>query len=102
MITRESTLKISHTFSHFQARTNFDGSMQLPDMTPAIITRETPASKGCPISDSRPETSSSHMMHLVPAESCNSRLQLTPGKRSDCAGAGCAPGTKPRVPAQCD
>src|ERR1700730_3981041 len=102
MITRETTLKTSHTFSHFQARTNFDGSMQLPDMSPATITRETPACTECPISDSHPETISSHTMHLVPVASCNSHLQLTPGKRSDCAGAECAPGIRPRVPAQCD
>src|SRR6266404_3271879 len=100
MITRETTLKTSHIFSHFQARTNFDGSMQLPDINPATITRETPATTGCPISDSRPrpETNSNHMTHLVLAEFCNSRPQPTPEKRSDCAGAECAPGTRAHSP----
>ena len=34
-MTRETTLKTSQMFSHFQRRLNFMGSMQLPDISPA-------------------------------------------------------------------
>src|SRR6266478_1912953 len=101
-IASETTLKTSHTFSHFQARTNFDGNMQVPDINPATITRNTPATTGCPINDFHPNTTSSHRTRLVPAESCSFHPQPKPGKRNDRVGAECAPGTKVRVPAQCD
>src|SRR5258708_578083 len=104
MITRETTLKTSHISLHSKQRKNYEERSNLQDINPATIRRKPPATTGCPISDSppRPETSSNHMMHLVLAESCNSRPQPTPGKRSDCAGGECAPGTRAHVPAQCD
>ena len=34
-MTRETTLKTSQVFSHFQRRLNFMGNMQLPDIIPA-------------------------------------------------------------------
>jgi len=80
MITSETTLKTSQTFSHFHPRTNFDGSIQVPDINPATITRNTPATTGCPINDFRPKTTSSHMTRLVPAESCSFRPQTEAGK----------------------
>src|SRR5882724_13095142 len=100
MITSETTLKTSQRFSHFHARTNFDGSIQVPDINPAAITRNTPTTTGCPINDFRPKTTSSHMTRLVPAASCSFRPQPKPGTRNDYVGAECAPGTRFRVPAQ--
>src|SRR5258707_6172131 len=104
IIKRGTPKKKTQISPHSQPHKIFEGSMHLPNTTPATITRETPATTGCPISDSRPrpETNSNHMTHLVLAEFCNSRPQPTPEKRSDCAGAECAPGTRAHVPTQCD
>src|SRR3984893_17873382 len=56
IITSETTLKISHRFSHFHERTNFIGNMQVPDMRPETVVLETPASRGCPISQPCPKS----------------------------------------------
>src|SRR5467141_4538956 len=98
----ERILNTSQTFSHFQERTNFKGSMQQPAISPAIRTRETPGNTERPISDSRRKTISSHMMRRAAGESCSNHLQPSPERQSGREGERYARGTRVPVPVQCD
>jgi hypothetical protein len=41
-MTRDTRLKTSQVFSHFQLRVNFIGNIQLPDISPASNARAIP------------------------------------------------------------